>query len=204
MGWTSGVRRVAFLSLIASLELRPCFPLRNFWALRDIVADHEQEPRIFYGALETPVTPNRVGHFVVALRNILVNPVAGVALRLADIVSAALDVNHRHPCFREFKMIRPIERTEFGPRFGAHGASLHRRKFLYDIVHARLTEADDFHIFGASPCVYPIDIDVGQRSMQRVERMRSEEHTSELQSPDHLVCRLLLEKKKKDACLYQP
>src|SRR5258708_17329883 len=29
-------------------------------------------------------------------------------------------------------------------------------------------------------------------------RARSEEHTSELQSPDHLVCRLLLEKKKKN------
>src|SRR5260363_131367 len=28
---------------------------------------------------------------------------------------------------------------------------------------------------------------------------RSEEHTSELQSPDHLVCRLMLEKKKKHA-----
>src|SRR5258708_31801249 len=28
---------------------------------------------------------------------------------------------------------------------------------------------------------------------------RSEEHTSELQSPDHLVCRLLLEKKKTTA-----
>src|SRR5438876_7319220 len=28
-------------------------------------------------------------------------------------------------------------------------------------------------------------------------RWRSEEHTSELQSPVHLVCRLLLEKKKK-------
>src|SRR5207244_12070662 len=28
------------------------------------------------------------------------------------------------------------------------------------------------------------------------DRIRSEEHTSELQSPDHLVCRLLLEKKK--------
>src|SRR5258708_29954726 len=27
---------------------------------------------------------------------------------------------------------------------------------------------------------------------------RSEEHTSELQSPDHLVCRLLLEKKNKN------
>src|SRR5258708_21759172 len=32
-------------------------------------------------------------------------------------------------------------------------------------------------------------------------RARSEEHTSELQSPDHLVCRLLLEKKKKGARL---
>src|SRR5258708_16520941 len=30
------------------------------------------------------------------------------------------------------------------------------------------------------------------------ERGRSEEHTSELQSPDHLVCRLLLEKKNKN------
>src|SRR5207244_9520193 len=30
---------------------------------------------------------------------------------------------------------------------------------------------------------------------------RSEEHTSELQSPDHLVCRLLLEKKKRNRLL---
>src|SRR5258708_28931423 len=30
----------------------------------------------------------------------------------------------------------------------------------------------------------------------RSRSRRSEEHTSELQSPDHLVCRLLLEKKK--------
>src|SRR5258708_29605725 len=34
----------------------------------------------------------------------------------------------------------------------------------------------------------------GARGVFREER--SEEHTSELQSPDHLVCRLLLEKKK--------
>src|SRR5258708_27372712 len=31
--------------------------------------------------------------------------------------------------------------------------------------------------------------------------LRSEEHTSELQSPDHLVCRLLLEKKKTEYSL---
>src|SRR5258708_21328756 len=33
---------------------------------------------------------------------------------------------------------------------------------------------------------------------------RSEEHTSELQSPDHLVCRLLLEKKKESATMGPP
>src|SRR2546426_8393047 len=38
-------------------------------------------------------------------------------------------------------------------------------------------------------------------SMRRV--VRSEEHTSELQSPCNLVCRLLLEKKKKTKC-YTP
>src|SRR5258708_16843095 len=41
----------------------------------------------------------------------------------------------------------------------------------------------------SSFCEYPFDC---ARPLHR-----SEEHTSELQSPDHLVCRLLLEKKKK-------
>src|SRR5438552_7717054 len=36
-----------------------------------------------------------------------------------------------------------------------------------------------------------------RKSAVRACRARSEEHTSELQSPDHLVCRLLLEKKKR-------
>src|SRR5690348_17825999 len=35
----------------------------------------------------------------------------------------------------------------------------------------------------------------------RHERKRSEEHTSELQSPVHLVCRLLLEKKKEQTLI---
>src|SRR5205807_5004933 len=37
----------------------------------------------------------------------------------------------------------------------------------------------------------------GGEHEQRSQRARSEEHTSELQSPCNLVCRLLLEKKKK-------
>src|SRR5258708_27722582 len=38
----------------------------------------------------------------------------------------------------------------------------------------------------------------GSTITMQMALMRSEEHTSELQSPDHLVCRLLLEKKKKN------
>src|SRR5438552_13703006 len=40
--------------------------------------------------------------------------------------------------------------------------------------------------------------DGGDIALDGGTRGRSEEHTSELQSPDHLVCRLLLEKKKKN------
>src|SRR5690554_7010404 len=43
-------------------------------------------------------------------------------------------------------------------------------------------------------CVWLI---VGSFSQGLPNSMRSEEHTSELQSRPHLVCRLLLEKKKK-------
>src|SRR5947208_14691250 len=42
---------------------------------------------------------------------------------------------------------------------------------------------------------YGLDVKI-VRMARRSSSPRSEEHTSELQSPDHLVCRLLLEKKK--------
>src|SRR5258708_27842570 len=45
-----------------------------------------------------------------------------------------------------------------------------------------------------------VSLDLARAEMKVLDaqytRERSEEHTSELQSPDHLVCRLLLEKKK--------
>src|SRR5207244_5358536 len=42
------------------------------------------------------------------------------------------------------------------------------------------------HLLGVDPCWLAI--------IRSFAHERSEEHTSELQSPDHLVCRLLLEK----------
>src|SRR5258708_30476600 len=68
---------------------------------------------------------------------------------------------------------------------------------------------NDFQIFADSSSLgassSPAKIVTANFSFSRashfssVKNSRSEEHTSELQSPDHLVCRLLLEKKKKKA-----
>src|SRR5258708_11698079 len=56
---------------------------------------------------------------------------------------------------------------------------------LFDFPYARST--------GASCSSTELATGDGHRGTGPV--LRSEEHTSELQSPDHLVCRLLLEKK---------
>src|SRR3712207_8128332 len=54
-------------------------------------------------------------------------------------------------------------------------------KALVD-VHSRIDERQ-------------LHVPQGRRACQKIERLRSEEHTSELQSRQYLVCRLLLEKK---------
>src|SRR5258708_13695893 len=55
------------------------------------------------------------------------------------------------------------------------------------------------HLLGHRPVAGPdiehLDRRVTRERRSRCSMSRSEEHTSELQSPDHLVCRLLLEKK---------
>src|SRR5690554_6990577 len=59
-------------------------------------------------------------------------------------------------------------------------------------------QAQDYFVSSALPVTIekfsaPVTPDAG---MLEASRPRSEEHTSELQSRPHLVCRLLLEKKK--------
>src|SRR2546422_6852354 len=62
---------------------------------------------------------------------------------------------------------------------------------------------------GAVPAARPARGKAGESGEVGVRKRRSEEHTSELQSRLHLVCRLLLEKKKKKrtdqvlACEYE-
>src|SRR5207244_13371343 len=50
-------------------------------------------------------------------------------------------------------------------------------------------------------CARRFGVQVMDRSLQLHWALRSEEHTSELQSPDHLVCSLLLELKNSNTIL---
>src|SRR5258708_14428786 len=58
---------------------------------------------------------------------------------------------------------------------------------------------DELRAKGEEECAGRVDRIAGcteSNPERKAALLRSEEHTSELQSPDHLVCRLLLEKKK--------
>src|SRR5258708_27370832 len=77
-----------------------------------------------------------------------------------------------------------------------------RGHFLFFFNDTATTEIYTLSLHDAlpiCPCSRPlIHLDVCCSSVYfHTGLTRSEEHTSELQSPDHLVCRLLLEKKKK-------
>src|SRR5256885_7624099 len=64
-------------------------------------------------------------------------------------------------------------------------------------AHTRPANPRRLHVAAVRPGLSPVD-SVGARCLlHRHLHRRSEEHTSELQSPCNLVCRLLLEKKKK-------
>src|SRR2546426_8610222 len=65
-----------------------------------------------------------------------------------------------------------------------------RRKFLQDKFLTARRPFASIRRFHGQPCLR-------SQGAGRSETWRSEEHTSELQSPCNLVCRLLLEKKKK-------
>src|SRR5947208_11960846 len=63
-------------------------------------------------------------------------------------------------------------------------------------IHLELTQRHGATIWAMVPTQLWRILDFPRLDGGAEALRRSEEHTSELQSPDHLVCRLLLEKKK--------
>src|SRR5258708_29454161 len=70
---------------------------------------------------------------------------------------------------------------------------------IIDVAMVLVASALGYHVDLGTACTAkfgPIAVALNLELFDAVNGRRSEEHTSELQSPDHLVCRLLLEKKK--------
>src|SRR2546422_2549059 len=93
-------------------------------------------------------------------------------------------------------MIRRPPRSTLFPyttlfRSIASGVPLH-----FDISHTEMYN-EPFHVPPPDAVIFEEKWDRGEHFRSGCVWSRSEEHTSELQSRLHLVCRLLLEKKKK-------
>src|SRR5258708_11603809 len=93
-------------------------------------------------------------------------------------------------------MIRPPPRSPLSPytplsrppRWAAATSHIRFHGLIRTAATTRRARASSLHTSSTSR--------VGSRGARTsLAAGRSEEHTSELQSPDHLVCRLLLEKK---------
>src|SRR5438309_8658850 len=90
-------------------------------------------------------------------------------------------------------MIRPPPRSTLFPY-----TTLFRSDFVQSGARkSKGIAGPEVRVVGAGGAVLPDGpVSAEQLLAHRGERRRSEEHTSELQSQFHLVCRLLLEKKK--------
>src|SRR5947208_6480502 len=86
-------------------------------------------------------------------------------------------------------MIRPPPRSTLFPY-----TTLFRSEALDRMQRVARTKTDEAYIQAIRDGYRKYKAELARMDMD----LRSEEHTSELQSPDHLVCRLLLEKKKTD------
>src|SRR5690606_40428017 len=95
----------------------------------------------------------------------------------------------RYPIFPYTTLFRSQRTANSGdPRSAAHRSSRTGRRPAADGQRSRSPTA-----VGGRPCSQPL-------SVTTMTGHRSEEHTSELQSRENLVCRLLLEKKKNKVC----
>src|SRR5256885_11779941 len=98
-------------------------------------------------------------------------------------------------------MIRRPPRSTLFPYTTLFRSAINARVSRQVLPHAALVlfRADDSHLLYVSEMLIPVSqvpkaLVFGVAGL--APRLRSEEHTSELQSPCNLVCRLLLEKKK--------
>src|SRR2546430_17644569 len=108
------------------------------------------------------------------------------------------------PVTRMLRAIVPLETEQFLQRFeetvssaGLRGLLECGRGMVQELVEQRVTELLHLGAILGRQMRETFERALQLSGTHVVEPLRSEEHTSELQSQSNLVCRLLLEKKKK-------
>src|SRR5258708_1184596 len=122
--------------------------------------------------------PPEVYRFTYNIRGLFVSPSGEMLERDQDVVEINLSLGYprRAP---ECRMLTPVFHPNFDESMVCTGDFWAASERLDDLI-IRLGRMIAYQEYNT--------------------KSRSEEHTSELQSPDHLVCRLLLEKKKNKIC----
>src|SRR5690625_6365410 len=86
---------------------------------------------------------------------------------------------------------------------GQSGPDTRQALYPANKIHNFFAQADERAHSRLSYAIVMYFTAAGNTAQPQCCKVRSEEHTSELQSRGHLVCRLLLEKKKKINVIYR-
>src|SRR5690625_6056738 len=116
-------------------------------------------------------------------------------LRSGQPDSALVRITSREPLAPEDELLRALYGGLISHYTGAYEGSTHSLERAVDLAEDRYTKRISRATLSlvSSDLVLPYEPSLTERALIHY---RSEEHTSELQSRGHLVCRLLLEKKK--------
>src|SRR5205807_7053403 len=99
----------------------------------------------------------------------------------------------RHPPSTLFPYTTLFRSLPFVPRLASRAIRLKHSQELREVDVDAPHKRGQSHFSSYCWCIFIL----AHKAHRGIRAVRSEEHTSELQSPCNLVCRLLLEKKKK-------
>ena len=153
------------------LEFRALLPRRIGCTGSEFGADRVQEFGVLGRTAQVPVGLHGVGYLVIVVIEIFPDLLFAGAGRPADHVHALVEIEDRHAVARELELVGPVEMTEFGIRLGADDSLLGRRVTRCQVFQCRLADADDRDIAGPAVDVRAVDVQVGERGRERVQRV---------------------------------
>src|SRR6185503_6950063 len=112
-----------------------------------------------------------VGEIVVVATGVFLALLDAVIRGLAGELDARVRIERRHALLGELEMVRPVIETLLRLGVRAYDTTLRREHARYHVIERRVTKADDAEVMRLSPLVHAIDVDVGDRLRERIQRV---------------------------------